>query len=302
MSNNKNKRIRLIKKHLNEIAKLPFYDSKNGKPISLKNYFICPLCLKTFNIDALGDKISDSLTLEDVPPKSLGGSPIVITCRDCNSSCGYKLDTFLLNEFRNEEERHDFNKTKRALLTFNNIGVNATIKADDNVVDFDIRTGLNNPIKVKDFIYQLSNAGPKWSVRAEIKLIDFKRKPEVIEVAALKSAYLLAFRQLGYKYILNTNLNCIREQILNPGENILGHSYVVGNESMLPKGFPDGVFLATLNEIQCVVVVFTLKYKTIVHRVAIALPSPEDKDCKVYNKDLLDHNKSITILGPAAMN
>ena len=37
-------------------------------------------------------------------------------------------------------------------------------------------------------------------------------------------------------------------------------------------------------------------------RQDIALPSPEDKDCKVYNKDLLDHNKSITILGPAAMN
>ena len=47
--------------------------------------YACPLCLG----------ISSSLatfTFEDVPPRSVGGRPLVLTCRDCNSSSGHTCD------------------------------------------------------------------------------------------------------------------------------------------------------------------------------------------------------------------
>ena len=47
--------------------------------------YICPLCFDVFFEKDL-DKISTNpLTLEDIPPASLGGKPKTLTCKKCNS-------------------------------------------------------------------------------------------------------------------------------------------------------------------------------------------------------------------------
>jgi hypothetical protein len=51
----------------------------------------CPLCLKDFKREDA--KSGDALTLEDVPPANMGGKPLVLTCRRCNSSAGAALDS-----------------------------------------------------------------------------------------------------------------------------------------------------------------------------------------------------------------
>src|ERR1700752_2897682 len=45
----------------------------------------CPLCLRGFETPA-------ALTLEDVPPKSIGGRPLILTCGSCNYNSGHMLD------------------------------------------------------------------------------------------------------------------------------------------------------------------------------------------------------------------
>jgi hypothetical protein len=46
--------------------------------------YACPVCLRPADINAL--------TAEDVPPRRVGGRPLVLTCADCNSHGGYALD------------------------------------------------------------------------------------------------------------------------------------------------------------------------------------------------------------------
>lgn len=45
--------------------------------------YVCPICLRAYGEDAL--KLG-YLTLEHVPPRKLGGRPIVLTCWKCNNS------------------------------------------------------------------------------------------------------------------------------------------------------------------------------------------------------------------------
>ena len=49
----------------------------------------CPICLTPFTIEALADK---RLSAEHVPPKSVGGQELVLTCTSCNNLAGTKLD------------------------------------------------------------------------------------------------------------------------------------------------------------------------------------------------------------------
>src|SRR5580704_16833636 len=45
----------------------------------------CPICLGRFTIEALAQ---NQLSAEHVPPESLGGRELLLTCRNCNNSSG----------------------------------------------------------------------------------------------------------------------------------------------------------------------------------------------------------------------
>ena len=55
--------------------------------------YVCPLCMRAFTRYALAAK---ELTLEHVPPESLGGRRLVLTCRHCNNRAGAKVDSQIL--------------------------------------------------------------------------------------------------------------------------------------------------------------------------------------------------------------
>src|SRR5690348_9773446 len=51
-------------------------------------YYTCPCCLTgLYSRDS-----AHKLTIEDVPPKALGGRPMLLTCAQCNSSAGANFD------------------------------------------------------------------------------------------------------------------------------------------------------------------------------------------------------------------
>ena len=302
---NKSRRLRLVNEHKKIISELPF-QTEDGKSFPVTEHYICPICLETFNLNELGDKADDLLTVEDVPPKSLGGKPILITCRKCNSFCGHNLDVYLLNEIRYQDEMTDFSKSKNTTLSCNGTSIRAKVSKDEQSgFKFDISRQNNNPRQVDELIKQVQESGDFWTINANIVLNDSKRNLAAAEIAILKSAYLLAFKKLGYRYILNTSLTPIREQILNPDKDVLKRAYIVGNEEKLPKGMPDGIFLATINNKKCIVVVlsFQLSNDKPKHRSVIALPMPDDEECLIYKEylrqDRKEENAHITILGPA---
>ncbi len=67
--------------------------------------YICPMCLKVHQ--TINEK--DPLTLEDAPPKSLGGTANTLTCKSCNNTAGHKIDFHLterLNEIDSKNCQH----------------------------------------------------------------------------------------------------------------------------------------------------------------------------------------------------
>ena len=298
----KNKRGQMLNKYTSIISKLSFV-GENGEHISLEGYYICPLCLKSFEIKQYEDNIGDILTIEDVPPMSLGGTPRLLTCRSCNNRSGHEIDVFLFNEVRYIDEKDDFTKPKKAILLKNDIRLNAIFCSVNGENIIDIKNN-NDPRKINEFKRSFSeeNGSSKFSIK--VKRCDYKRDIHRANVAALKTAYLLAFAKLGYHYILNENLENIRQQILHPDKYIYEDEYVIGENDFLPKNFTDGVYLAKINTRKCLAVIYTLKVKNSLHRhqIVIVLPCPEDTYCEIYSNELnvkKHPNSQLHILGVA---
>jgi hypothetical protein len=51
--------------------------------------YLCPICRKPFTVEALYD---GRLSKEHVPPQSVGGHDLLLTCAACNNTAGTKLD------------------------------------------------------------------------------------------------------------------------------------------------------------------------------------------------------------------
>ena len=58
----------------------------------LINAYVCPLCVRLFGDDALKN---GQLTIEHIPPKSVGAQSVLLTCASCNNEAGSRLDSHL---------------------------------------------------------------------------------------------------------------------------------------------------------------------------------------------------------------
>lgn len=70
----------------------------NGSVIS-EELYLCPISMVGFMKDSLQN---GRLTIEHVPPESLGGKPLVLTSKEVNSKDGHTSDKKLLNFFESE--------------------------------------------------------------------------------------------------------------------------------------------------------------------------------------------------------
>ena len=283
----KEKREFLLRKYAKAIECFPFVTSDGQSNVG-KNSYICPLCLRIFRLAQLGNDINKYITLEHIPPENLGGKPLILTCKDCNSNCGHDLDVYLRNELEHREGKY-FNDPKGYVSKFEYGGnsVNAILKEDENgVVNIFIENEHNHPSVVDRFIESTKTYDGDLEIPGSFKLGNHRRKTEVVDVAILKSAYLYAFYKFGYKYILRTNLNAIRKQIMHPNEKVLPPFYLLLNESHIPDIIPDDVYSATIDEEKVLVVIltFNLSSSNHLHRFATILPMPNTKDLDLYNR------------------
>ena len=305
---NKNKRSRLIEICSKAIGEMPF-QTEDGDDYPVRGYYVCPLCMKTFNLRELGNKIGEVLTLEDVPPKSLGGSPILVTCKICNSSCGHSIDAALLHElellYGDKKQRLE---NTDALLNSHGKKVYTKVRIDkDKTICFDIRSKTNPPNAINEFVKSVEHDGDNYSIQVELHVKKEKRNVQAARIAILKSAYLYAFRKFGYYYILNESLTPIREQILHPEKDILHNTFIIGDQDSMPTKKKDGVYIASVNgyEFIAVILTFTVPSTNFICRGVIALPYPGfDEDGLHLYHDILSYNskeerRQFQIRGPA---
>lgn len=185
--------------------------------LKFEKTYICPICLNQFSFESLNQEEENPLTLEDAPPKSLGGKAHVLTCKKCNNTCGYDIDSHLVKRI-NELDHKDFlpNNEFKARFELNGITVQGMIKIDgDGTMHAYHIDKNNNPILLKDYIKSV-----KKDVVADMYIVKQKVNPISFQLALLKTGYLLTFEKYGYSLILDNSYDRIRKQLLNPYEII----------------------------------------------------------------------------------
>jgi rRNA processing protein Gar1 len=147
-----------------------------------------------------------------------------------------------------------------------------------------ISSDNNNPIEFERFMTEAKNAKEGYEIKVIANITNRKRDYDLANIALLKSAYLMAFHELGYMYILNANTSIIRDQIQNPKKNVIGNAFIIDSKNGVLENLPDGVYYAQLNNIGCVIVIMILRLRQseIKHRKVIVLPHPKDSHGQIY--------------------
>ena len=258
-----------------------------------KNSYACPICLRYFSDDALLHSSSIMLTLEDTPPKSMGGKPVLLTCKICNSNAGHDLDADLLSLIKESSLKGRLpNTTAQIKFTNGTKSMQGEMSIDnkgETVLNLD--TDRSNPAHSKSIINkiflknkkligydELHNYDPKDN-KFQIKLKQKWREPNA-KIALLRIAYLLAFKDLGYAFLLNDNLSQIREQIVNPNKEILKGSFIFFIDS--PEAQNGISIISEPSKIQSILVVFKLQRGNFNKNFGILLPGPTNEGLTVY--------------------
>lgn len=181
--------------------------------------YACPLCLEIFPRDRLNE-----LSVEHVPPLSVGGKPLVLTCKRCNNDAGYKVDS-------HEAHLHDASRFfsgksgfRPAQLSVGDATVNVQANLGCGYVAW-VDSARNSPSTLKEFHAAIeslaqSRETPKisWAYRPRAPVKEFR-----VNLSRLRAAYLAAFALFGYTFIIREVFSRLRYQLQNPEEELLTH-------------------------------------------------------------------------------
>jgi hypothetical protein len=179
----------------------------------------CPLCLRSFPPSR-----SDDLTIEHVPPRSLGGTPTLLTCVECNSRAGGPdgVDTHA----RCAENVFDFalgamESGHQAKLTIGGVSQNIRVSTSGPIRMLGVPEAdpPGTADRMQAAFEESSSATSDPTLRITLFRDTFSPRRQAI--SWLRSAYLAAFSAFGYRYILRSSLNDVRQQIHNPDAHIL---------------------------------------------------------------------------------
>jgi HNH endonuclease len=182
-----------------------------------EDWYLCPLCLDV--LLTVEEFDTEQLSVEDVPPKALGGKELLLTCRRCNNDAGHRFDA----EARKQQRLRQLfsgqsQQSETARFTVGDI----TTKVEMHVAG---QAGMllmgvpsiNNPAnleRMEEHMRLLSETRStdfRFTVTPELR-----HHPDRARVSWIRTAYLAAFALFGWKYILQPALQPIREQLMNP--------------------------------------------------------------------------------------
>ncbi len=270
MSKGFDKRKRIFDKYVSQLKKL---NENNLLPDFIKykeDCYICPICLNNFSENDLKDVSENMLTLEDAPPKSLGGRATTLTCKTCNNRCGHEIDYHLTERLIEIDERAFLPNIKaKARFTHNGLKIQGELNVDSKGNITVIHDKKNNhPEKLEKYV--------KSTGKNDIVDIEFKPSrvdKHRLEVALLKTAYILAFEHYGYSLILSSPYNIIRKQLINPEAEIYPEGFWTKQGSFKPE--QEGVHLIASKGFEGFLAIFLLKTKSSENRFGVYLPVSE---------------------------
>ena len=232
---------------------------------SKSSSYLCPICLQSFN--SIND-IKNPLTLEDAPPKSLGGKSDTLTCKNCNNTCGHKIDFHLTQKLKELDSANLIPGTEmKVKIKLGNDSIQGTLIAKkDGVLEIFHSTKNNHSERLTN---HMLNIKANSTITAEF--LKSRVIPENLEYALLKTAYILVFKKFGYSIILEKCFEQVRQQLLNPEERIYPNGFWFNPP--YPKKFCGVYFICNIG-IESLLVLFEAKTKYTSRMFGAILPSP----------------------------
>lgn len=237
-----------------------------------KDFYLCPIDLKPHkDLNSV-----DELTLEDAPPKSLGGASHTLTCKSCNNTCGHKID-FHLVEWLKHLDSASFlpgTETPVKVKVGNEILQGELIIEEDGQMKMNHSKKNNNSAKLDKEMESLK-VGDTFT----INFLKTRVIPDNLDYALLKTAYILAFQKLGYSIITHSCFDIVREQLQNPNKRIYPEAFWGSF-----KQAPPGVYFVCNNGLESLLVIFELKTENSQRTFSVFLPLPINKIEKVVEE------------------
>ncbi len=246
----------------------------NGLLAGERNVYICPICNKphkTINEN-------DPLTLEDAPPKSLGGRANTLTCKTCNNKCGHNID-FHLTERLRELDSANFlpNTDTRVKIKIGEEVLNGTISIDgDRKMTMYHNIKNNHPLKLEEKM-----VGLKGGEIVDLSFLKTRVIPEKLEYALLKTAYILAFEKFGSSIIFDKCFDIVRDQLNNPEERIYPEKFWLTPPY---KKKMKGVYFVCDKGLESLFALFNLYTGNSLRKFGVFLPSPINDITMVLDK------------------
>jgi hypothetical protein len=256
--------------------------------------YLCPLCLNNYFIKTSSEIIANcEFSLDHLPPKSVGGTYKIITCKKCNNDSG---------SFESELE-----KILNFAVDRSGGGDGITLKV--NVKDIDTGKAISGLLHNKngttdikfdenkkkyrqdysDFLRKV-HSKKAGKLQIEIPLFDNKK----IERALLKSTYLLCFFWWGYEFVFSDNAAFIRDVIAGKKDYPCRVPINWHENGMAPTGIS---LMKDGNERIAFLVNINLKGIEVNTTASILIPSPTiDGWEKISTVNKMDQIKAFTCI------
>lgn len=194
--------------------------------------FVCPICLKCYK-----PYISkqNPISTAHIIPKAAGGRHVTYICSRCNSYLGQKQDKWFGEYFRLTAQNKSILETsqKRGHFKIAGIPVNGNWTFDPTLgFQLAIYNNRNSPATLRALDALKKSGADPHEIGLHIPLLGSE---ELIKIGFLTAAYLAWFRELGYSFALQSHLEPIRKQILNPEERIISSCSMIPIENQFFK-------------------------------------------------------------------
>jgi hypothetical protein len=214
--------------------------------------YACPCCLVAYPRAAVADR---TLTIEDVPPKVLGGRPMLLTCVECNSSSGTNFDAHAAQKATADAfVRGTVSDRKvRATSYIDGIPLRGTAESTENGISLVGIPEQNNPKEQAAYLQALNSLGedahpsPRFSFTIHTQFIEARAR-----LSLIRAAYLAAFAALGWTYILRPVMQPVRDQLGSPEDQIL-ETYIFRDPNS-PNATRRMLLVDDPDELRCVAV------------------------------------------------
>ncbi len=253
--------------------------------------YICPLCCRGFSKEILDHESFDNhLTLEDVPPKSVEGKPILLTCKECNNKSGFKVDhaiqTYLKVESFLKRISGSELKTRIELVD------GRIYKAEAKIEDHKGITFVSNPNrKIKeDFSFLEKN----WE-GAKIKFSFQAPAQKTLRLAYLRTGLLLSFYYFGNALLMDENYHKLKKYVMDGNLKKIPHNGLIDLTGKINTKVGLHI-IKKPNDYIAYLTTFKVSKGSITKTIGVFIPGPYNSGWKKYeNLKNVSHNVDISL-------